>query len=99
MEALKISLTLLLLVPFFLFLERLVFLLNSVIFLFISSLHISSLLLDFLHLVVTLKLFIFALTIQILLFLPVFEDESVPFLLPISLFSLDRFFQIADFVL
>ena len=99
MEALKISLTLLLLVPFFLFLERLVFLLNSVIFLFISSLHISSLLLDFLHLVVTLKLFIFALTIQILLFLPVFEDEGIPLLLSISLFSLDRFFQIADFVL
>ena len=99
LETLKISLTLLLLISLLLFLERLVFLLDPVVFFFIPALHISSLLLDSLHLLVSLEFLVFALAIQIFLLLPVFEDEGVSFLLPVSLFGLDRFFQVANLVL
>lgn len=91
-KTLEISLALLLLISLFLFLERLVFLLDAVVFLFIPTLHISRLLLYSLHLVAALELLVFTLSVQIFFLLSVFKDEGVSLFLPVSLFSLDRFF-------
>ena len=98
-KTLEISLALLLLISFLLFLERLVLLLDAVVFLFIPALHVSRLLLDSLHLVAALQLLVFTLTVQIFLLLSVFKNKGVSLLLPVSLLGLDRFFQIADLVL
>lgn len=65
----------------------------------VSTLHIGSFLLDFLHVLATLKLFLLHLSGEILSLLPIFEHKSGLLFLSVSILSLDGLVEIANLLL